>query len=437
MAIKQTDPTQRQRAFRAALTLLALQALGCGTLASITRDPTALTQNDKAPLPVVVQRADAASVTAMEVHRLLTTTPVGEREAWPEKIQLTAESISAFEVALAEHPYYEAKPFRIVPALVWASGLSGIARADSTALSAGDTPASVVPNVTPVALAPAPTFQPSLLAAISPNLGAGYETLQLNVKELATLKARMKSEELAQDKEGISDTEAKQHEVAAAALSKRIDTTEEAFDHATKAYVAACRVAASQVPATVRDRYLVAIVNLREAVREANRANAAAVMQYTQLLPGVVRNPIGFKDVLIEVAKANVSDYVFERTGKRVKLSGFKPAVTFDNGKVAIVLNGLSLEDIGQVDLVELAGETVLRTERFAVKAATLLVTTSESGESLDFEADVLDGILDGFADAGCKPGQPAQIAAQTSTEIRARAANAIGSSQPLSFKPF
>ena len=86
--------------------------------------------------------------------------------------------------------------------------------------------------------------------------------------------------------------------------------------------------------------------------------------------------------------------------------------------------------------LVELVAETVMRTERFAGKAATLLVTTSESGESLDFEADVLDGILDGFADAGCQPAEPAQIAAQTATEIHARAAG-TGKNAPLSFKPF
>jgi hypothetical protein len=434
MAIKPNDPTRRVPAFRAAILLLALPTLGCGTLASIQREPTGLTQNDKAPLSVVVQRADAASITATEVHRLLTTTPIGAREAWPQKIQLAPAAISALEEALAEHPYYEATPFRIVPALVWASGLSSIARAESTELTAGDTPASVV---TPVAAAPVPTFQPSLLAAISPSLGAAYEKLELKVKELAMLKARKNREELAQDGDGISDAEAKQHEAAAQELSRRIDTTEDALERATKAYVAACRVAASQVPAAVRDRFLVAIVNLRQAVRDANRANAAAVMQYAELVPRVVRNPIGFKDVLIEVAKANVSDYVFERTGKRVKLSGLKPALTFDDGKVAIVLNGLSLEDIGEVDLAELIGETVMRTELFAGRAATLLVTTSESGESLDFEADVLDGILDGFADAGCKPGEPAQIASQTAKEIQAHAAGTMGKRQALSFNPF
>jgi hypothetical protein len=427
--------TQGIRGFRTTLICVALSTQGCGLVSSIKRDPTAIMQDDKATLPVVVQRAEAARVTATQVDRLLTATPVGDADVWTEKAQLTPQTIDTFEQTFAEHPYYETSPFRIVPALVWASGLSRITRNPNRgeAVASVDAAASALTASSPAAA----TDKPSLLAAISPSLGAGYAELQHAVEQLTALKARKSSEELAQDEPGISDTVKKQHEAGAQALSKQIDAADIALDQAKQAYFATSRVAASQAPAAVRERFVVTVVNLRQAVREANNANAAAAAQYARLLPDVVRNPLKFKDVLIDVVKASVSDYVFERTGKRVRLSGFKPAVTFDNGKVAVVLNGLSVEDAGQLDPVQLLAETVTRTERFAVRAATLVVTTCESGESLDLEADLLDGILEGFQTAGSKPGEPARIAAQTSQEIQARAARMAANDTGFALSPF
>jgi hypothetical protein len=182
------------------------------------------------------------------------------------------------------------------------------------------------------------------------------------------------------------------------------------------------RAAAAKVPAAVRDRYTVALVNLRKAVSDADTANGCAVIRYTTLAPRYVTNPVAFKDPLLAAARANASDFIFEKTGKRLKLDGKKAEVKFENGKVVFSIDGLSPEDLGSLDVGEVITETVSRTEHFAGEALSLLGTTSSTNSELDFEGATLDAILGGFHESGGQVADPAKVDERTALEINAQA---------------
>jgi hypothetical protein len=382
----------------AAVVLCAITALfsaGCGAIHAAANPSNIWAVQEDTPLTVIVHRADVASTTATEVGRLLVATPTGKDSEWPKQTQLSADTITKAQKAAAEHPFYQGTKLRIVAAEVWASSLPSVK---------GDGGSSA-----------------SLLAAISEEIGNGYTQLQAKIAEVGTLEGRLKTEEAALDQKDLSEADKQTHQSAIAALKIQIDNAKNALDPVKKAYVASCQAAAAKVPADVRDRFGVALVNLRQAVDDAQAANGAAVVRYPFVVVKYAQAPAQLKDVLIEVAKANVSDYLFEQTGKRVKLG--PPAqlgLTFDNGKVDITLNGLSTADLGSVQLDKLVLETIVRTQRFAVEALVLLATTSATEEMLAFEGDVLDSILGGFHTSGWGKPEPARVAALDSIQIRA-----------------
>jgi hypothetical protein len=371
----------------------------------MTKPSTLMAPKDEAPLTVVVQRAEAANSTATQVDRLLTATPADNDSVWPKQTQLSDETIASVEKQLADHPYYDGTSFRISPAIVWA---------DELAIIHSDAGAS-----------------PSLLAALSTEIGDGYKKLQGQVSDLATLQGRVKTEEAARDQDKISDADRKAHQATIDALSVQIETAKAALDPAKTAFVASCRVSAAKVSADVRDRFAIALINLREAVKQADVANGVAVLRYSTLAVQVVQNPLLLKDALVAAAKANASDYIFEKTGKRLKFSGLSPEVKYENGKVELSLNGISPEDLGSLQLADLVVETTARTEHFAGEAVALLSTTSVTDGELSFEGDVLDAILDGFHSAGWQSSEPARVAARTCMEIHA------GTAAPSKFQLF
>ena len=103
---------------------------------------------DDAPLTVVVQRVQAARTTAAQVERLLATTLADKDSVWPTQTQLSAGEIARVQKQIAEHPYYDGTSLSVSSAIVWADELASIHNETGT--------------------------NPSLLAALSPDIGAGY-----------------------------------------------------------------------------------------------------------------------------------------------------------------------------------------------------------------------------------------------------------------------
>ena len=136
------------------------------------------------------------------------------------------------------------------------------------------------------------------------------------------------------------------------------------------------------------------LVNLRAAVEDASISDGAAAVRYPLALKSL-------PDSLQEVVPVIVADIVEEQTGHRPIMNGFKPDVKLDGLDVKLTINGLDQSDLGKLSIGDLTTETLGRTKKWVVHAATLLGAISSTKTQLSFEQDTLDALIDGFAGAG------------------------------------
>ncbi len=358
---------------------LSMFAAGCGTVRAATNTDALWAAKEDAPLAVVVHRAQAAKITASEVERLLTATATDDQSEWPAATQLAPEIIEDTQAELKLHPHYDGRQLRVVSALIWARELPNIQSKQGT--------------------------HPSLLAAISPQLGAGYAAIEAQLAALEKAETALAKAEEALESDGLSKSEKASRKAKVDEMKVRRDAIEDRIDSMRREFAARCRAVAASVSPELREHYGVALVNLRQAVRDARTANSAAVVRYPFVVQKTAMQGLHalhtIKQDVEQAAQAAASDYVFERTGKRVLMRHFQWMLTFEDGVVSISINGMSPSDIGNISIAELVKETVSRTTGFASNALSLLVTSSSIDDRLTFEADVIGGILDGFADGG------------------------------------
>jgi len=188
-----------------------------------------------------------------------------------------------------------------------------------------------------------------------------------------------------------------------AAGGHSIRALEKEANKLAKAFIPKAKSAAQKAPADVRDRVGPALVNLRQAVDDANIANGAAAVRYPMAITSVL-------DSAQQMAKVYVADVIEEKTGKRPSTQGLQPGVTMEGGKVAVTLNGLSASDMGKLNMGELTTEVASRTTKWVKRATVLMGTISTTKEVLNLEDDVLGALIDGFKAAGWAPPAPATI---------------------------
>jgi len=262
-------------------------------------------------------------------------------------------------------------------------------------------PAPVVATVnvaTPIA-----SKYPSLLAAISPDLGTAWAEIMEQRKALADIKTQIAAEETALDEKGISESDKHAHKKTIEGLEKQQDKIEKKADKLTDAFIPKVKDAAKKAPADVRDRFGAVLVNLRAAVEDAKIANGAAAVRYPMAATSLL-------DSAKQMASVYVADVVEEKTGKRPNTAGLQPGVTMEGGKVAITLNGLSQADLGKTTIGDVTSEVAARTTKWVGHALGLLGTISATSDTLGFEKDVLDGLIDGFSANGWKAPAAAVI---------------------------
>ncbi|MGH7282472.1 MAG: hypothetical protein ACRELY_13175 [Polyangiaceae bacterium] len=153
----------------------------------------------------------------------------------------------------------------------------------------------------------------------------------------------------------------------------------------------------------MKQRFVVVVVNLRQAVDDAKIANGAAVLGFPMAVKGIT-------SAIQKQVPIIVADIIEEKTGKRPDMAGFNPNVTFEGGKVGITLNGLSQSDMGKINAADLTTETVSRTQKWTGHALSLLASCSSTEHVLEFEGDVLEGLQDGFEQGGYKAPAPTTI---------------------------
>jgi hypothetical protein len=350
---------------------------GCGALSAMANPKVAWAIQDPAPMSVVVRRADAAEATAKQVDRILTSTPASADADWLKAVGPTPDAAAGEVKAIKSEPMYAKSHARVVPAEVWARTLADIQSTDGSS--------------------------PNLLALISGDLGDSYAAISAKEADIADAKAQIATEKEAKDAKDATDEDKKGHDKTIDDLNKKVSKLEDEVDPLRKKFLAAAKEAAQKAPANARDAVGPVLANLRQAVDDASIADGAAAVRYPLALKSL-------PDSVTEVVPVFVADIVEEQTGHRPIMSGFKPDVKLDGTDVKLTLNGLGPDDLGKLSLGDLTTETLSRTKKWVVHAITLIAAVSSTKDTLSFEQDTLDALLDGFAANGWKKVEAAKI---------------------------
>ncbi|HEY3821034.1 MAG TPA: hypothetical protein VGL81_27910 [Polyangiaceae bacterium] len=377
-----TFPERAAGPLRLAASIGALLGLlfimtGCGALGAMANPKVAWAIQDPAPMSVVVRRADAAEATAKQVNRILTATPASPEADWLHAVGPKPEDAAGEVKAIKSEPMYAKSHARVVPAEVWARTLADL---QSTGGSS-----------------------PNLLAMISSDLAGAYAAIAAKEADIADVKAQIETEKAAKDAKDTSDEDKKEHEKTIDELKKNVSKLEDEVDPLRKKFLAAAKDAAQKAPANARDAVGPVLVNLRQAVDDASIADGAAAVRYPFALKSL-------PDSVLEVVPVLVADIVEEQTGSRPIMNGFKPDVKLDGMDVKLTLNGLSADDLGKLSLGDLTTEAISRTKNWVIHAVTLIAAVSSTKDTLSFEQDTLDALLDGFTASGWKKAAAASI---------------------------
>ena len=351
---------------------------GCGALSAMANPKVAWAIQDPAPMSVVVRRADAAEATAKQVDRILTATPASPDADWLKTVGPKPEDAAGEVKAIKDEPMYAKSHARVVPAEVWARTLGRH-----------------------------PEHRRQLAQPPRARLERSRRQLRRHHRARRptsrTPRRRSRSRRTAKDAKGASDADKKPHDKTIDELEKKVSKLEDEVDPLRKKFLEAAKEAAQKAPATTRDAVGPVLVNLRQAVDDASIADGAAA----------VRFPLAIKslpDSLQEVVPVFVADIVEEQTGHRPTMNGFKPDIKLDGTDVKLTLNGLGPDDLGKLSMGDLTTQTLDRTKKWVVHAITLLAAVSSTKDTLSFEQDTLDALLDGFGAGGWKAAEAVKI---------------------------
>ena len=254
--------------------------------------------------------------------------------------------------------------------------------------------------------APAPTTPKytSILSAIDQDLGTEWAKVMEKKKAMGDVKAQIAILEAANDEKGVSDADKKANKKKIEELEKQGDKLEEEASTLAKAFVPKAKTAAQKTQAPMREKIGPVLVNLRQAVDDANISNGAAAVRY----PLAVTTMIDSAKTMVRVY---VADVIEEKTGKRpTTLTSLVPGVTMEGGSVQVTINGISSSDLGKLSVGDLTTEVASRTVKWVKHSVGLLGTISSTKDVLTFEDDVLEALFDGFKASGYTPPAAGKI---------------------------
>ncbi len=343
------------------LGVLLSTSTGCGMLGSLANPKVAWAIQDPAPMSVVVRRADATQATVTEVDRLLTATPTGENSEWLTHVAPDPKEAAADMAALKMDPMYSKSHARVIPAEVWIRTLPSVLS------NGGD--------------------KPNLLSAIDQSLGEGYAEIMSKKLEIAGLSQQIEDEKAAAE---ANPADKKSHEEAISKLEKTRSERENDVEPLQKKFLASIKPAAAKLAPAQQAKLMPAVLNLTQALDDADIANSAAVVRYPLALKSI-------GDSIKEVVPAIAADVVEEKVGNRPSLGNLKADIALNGSSVSITLGGINPGDIGGLDVGEITKEVIARSTKWVLHATTLLGTINSTKERLNFEHDVLGEIMAGF----------------------------------------
>ena len=430
------------------VSLALTSGTGCGALKAAANPKVAWALNDPAPMSVVVRRADMAEKTADNIDRVMTNTPLADDSAWLGKVAPDEKASNDQLVALRKHELYT-QNVKIVACEVWAQNLSQLEaktkagetkaplaakdtavaaadaapadtatdkpakkkgngkkkdktasagksdKADKKAAKAPKEPATQAAAPTPAPAPTAPKYT-SILAAIDGGLGEEWGKIMEKRKAIGEAKAQIAVLEAANDQKGVSDADKKANKKKIDELEKANDKIQDEADKLSKEFVPKAKTAAQKTDPAMREKLGPVLVNLRQAVDDANISNGAAAVRYPLAVTSM-------KDSAMTMVKVYVADVIEEKTGKRPStMSSLQPGVTLEGGSIQVTINGITASDLsGKLTVGELTSEVASRTVKWFTHAVGLMGTISSTKDTLTFEDDVLEALLDGFKAGG------------------------------------
>lgn len=369
-----------------ALALAAAPSLsGCAAMLSVGNPSAAMKVAEGAGLGVVVRRAEAAMETATQVDRLMAS-PIGGKAEWPKDLLIRQADAQKLLLSASKAGTYLNQPADVMPVEVWAYLLPRLEAEE------GD--------------------HPSVLARVDPELAEHHDKILEKYESYVSLReaAARTQDAFDAEKDGLDE---KAKVVRNATIEKNeadVDAAEAAFDAAKTAFIDEARTAAAKASPAVRDEVGPVIARLREAVSDADTANGAAMVRYPLAVPSLVGDAQHQAGIFL-------ADVIEEKSGKRPDVQGVKPTVVFEGSTPTIGINGLTAEHLGKLDVGEVTSETAKRTTEWLSKATTLMVWAPSTSTALSYQADVLDGILEGFEASGWTRPADLEIVARVCEE--------------------
>lgn len=357
---------------------------GCSMLSALANPSVAFALNEPAPMPVVTRRAATAAQTADHVERLLLATPTDDDSAWVKELSFTDKQAKAAMRAAKKYEFYASDFFdfsgsdsiRVLPVEAWTTMLGSVRSKERA--------------------------YPNLLTMIHADLGAGHERVVRAKSQVSSLEGQLRSAKK-KAKAAKAKEDKEKYKKAIEGLEEKIEEAKEQRKALTAKFLEQAKAHAAKSSSKVRSRVGQAIVNLRQAVDDAEVANGAAIVRYPLAIPEVHED-------IERVVPVIVADILEEQTGKRPNVKRLKPKVDFDGIDVKLELNGLNKKDLGKVKMGDLVNESASRTAKWAGEATSLLGKTSSTADRLAFQADILDAIQDGFKSAGWNAPKPLRI---------------------------
>ncbi len=350
------------------LGLVVATSTGCGALGAMANPKVAFAITEKAPMPVVVRRADDAAVIAKEVDRLLTATPTSVTSDWLKQVGPDPKDAAPILSALKKSPMYtQPKPTKVVSAEVWARTLPDVQS------SGGD--------------------QPNLLSAIDPSLGTGYAEIMAKQQEIADLSQQIADEKAAASADGVTPDDKKNHQDAQAKLEKTRSDKQDEVKPLQQKFIDSIKAIAAKLPPDQQDKFRPAIANLLAALDDASVADGAAMVGYPMALPGMKDT-----NLLMGVVKGIATDVLEEKLGNvPTGAAAMKVEVTVTGNGLDAKISGIADADLGSLNIGDLVKETVTRSGKWFVHALTLPDAINSTENAIGFEHDVLRAINAGF----------------------------------------
>jgi hypothetical protein len=344
----------------ALLSLLLASPLGCAAARATFNPSAGWAMTEPTPMSVVVHRSRVAADVTGHTDRMLRTLPTTEAAASALMMD-EAEARAKLQLA-GSHAAYAALPLRVVPAEAWRLKLS-------SACTQSDADAGII-------------------AALGSEVLEAFERLDALARSIARTKAELAVTR--RDARTADGEDKAQHKARATELKQTLAEDKEALRPLLEDALAKIETASSALDVETKHDLSKVTFNLLAAVKDAESANAAALLRYPMAFPKLT-------DDLQRAVGRFAADVIEEQTGQRPDTGNLQIKVGLEGTKLKLEIAGVDESGLGKLDAAELIRETTRRSQAYVVEIFTLPARLNETAERLWFQRRVLQAVASGL----------------------------------------